>query len=183
PLLPLLLRPAPEAHPALSSAGIEQALLDAAGLQPEEDVLVLGSGALALGAHERVGDGWVYVVRSQGDELEELLGEAHAGGARRGGASGVGYRMGEAPVLPLPDGAVAAAVGRIATEEGALAAAAEELARVLSAGGRASFAEPDEAAGEELARALTAVGFERVEIEPAGEEAVVSGRLASRRPG
>jgi ubiquinone/menaquinone biosynthesis C-methylase UbiE len=161
----------------LSSAGIEQALLDAAGLQPEEDVLVLGSGALALGAHERIGDGWVYVVRSQVDELEELLGEAHAVGA-----SGVAYLVGEAPVLPLPDGAVAAAVGRIATEEGALAAAAEELARVLSAGGRASFAEPDEAAGKELARALAAAGFEQVEVEPAGDEAVVSGRLTSGRP-
>jgi ubiquinone/menaquinone biosynthesis C-methylase UbiE len=162
----------------LSSAGIERALLDAAGLQAEEDVLVLGSGALALGAHERVGDGWVYVVRSQVDELEELLGEAHAVGA-----SGVAYLMGEAPVLPLPDGAVAAAVGRIATEEGALSAAAEELARVLSAGGRASFAEPDEAAGEELAGVLIAAGFEQVEVEPAGDEVVVRGRLASGRSG
>jgi ubiquinone/menaquinone biosynthesis C-methylase UbiE len=162
----------------LSSAGIEQALLDAAHLQPEEDVLVLGSGALALGAHERIGDGWVYVVRSQVDELEELLGEAHAVGA-----SGVAYLMGEAPVLPLPDRAVAAAIGRIATEEGALSAAAEELARVLAAGGRASFAEPDEAAGEELARALGAAGFEHLEVEPAGDEAVVSGRLASGRQG
>lgn len=159
------------------SAAIEQALLDAARLEPEENVLVLGGGALALGAHDRVGDGWVYVVRSQVDELEELLGEAHAVGA-----SGVAYLVGEAPVLPLPDGAVAAAVGRIATEEGALTAAAEELARVLSADGRASLAEPSEAAGEELARALAAAGFEQVEVEPAGEESVVSGRLASGRP-
>jgi ubiquinone/menaquinone biosynthesis C-methylase UbiE len=159
------------------SAAIDQALLDAARLEPEEDVLVLGSGALALGAHDRIGDGWVYVVRSQVDELEELLGEAHAVGA-----SGVAYLVGEAPVLPLPDGAVAAAVGRIATDEGALTAAAEELARVLSAGGRASLAEPGEAAGEELARALAAAGFEQVEVEPAGEESIVSGRLVSGRP-
>jgi ubiquinone/menaquinone biosynthesis C-methylase UbiE len=157
----------------MSGADVEQALLDAAYLQPEEDVLVLGGGALALGAHERIGDGWVYVVRSQVDELEELLGEAHAVGA-----SGVAYLMGEAPVLPLPDGAVAAAVGRIATDDGALDAAAEELARVLAPGGRAAFAEPDEAAGEALARALTAAGFEQVEVEPTGEEAVVTGRLA-----
>jgi ubiquinone/menaquinone biosynthesis C-methylase UbiE len=161
----------------VSTAEIERALLDAADLEPEEHVLVLGSAALALGAHERVGDGWVYVVRSQVDELEELLGAAHAVGT-----SGVAYLMGEAPVLPLPDGAVAAAVGRITTDEGALAAAAEELARVLSAGGRAAFAEPDEAAGEELAQALTAAGFEEVEVDPAGEEAVVSGRLVSHRP-
>ena len=156
----------------MSGAVVEQALLDAARLEPEEDVLVLGSGALALGAHERIGDGWVYVVRSQVDELEELLGEAHAVGA-----SGVAYLVGETPVLPLPDGAVAAALGRIATDDGALDAAAEELARVLSAGGRVSFAEPDAGAGEELARVLAATGFEQVEVEPVGEEAVVSGRL------
>ena len=156
----------------MSGAGLEQALLDAARLEPAQDVLVLGSGALALGAHERVGDGWVYVVRSQVDELEELLGEAHAAGA-----SGVAYLMGEAPGLPLPDGAVAAAIGRIATDEGALVAAAEELARVLSTGGRGSFAESSEAAGQELARALAAAGFEQVEVEPVGEEAVVSGHL------
>jgi ubiquinone/menaquinone biosynthesis C-methylase UbiE len=156
----------------VSEAGVEQALLDAARLGPEEDVLVLGSGALALGAHDRIGDGWVYVVRSQVDELEALLGEAHAVGA-----SGVAYLVGEAPVLPLPDGAVAAAVGRIATEDGALAAAAEELARVLASGGRASFAEPGTAAAEKLADALTAAGFEQVEVAPLDEEAVVSGRL------
>jgi hypothetical protein len=156
----------------VSSAGIDQALLDAACLEPEEDVLVLGGQSLALGAHERVGDGWVYVVRSQVDELEELLGEAHAAGA-----SGVAYLVGETPVLPLPDGAVSAVVGRVATEDGALVAAAEELARVLSAGGRASLAEPGVATGEELARALEAAGFEQVEVAPVGAEAIVSGRL------
>jgi ubiquinone/menaquinone biosynthesis C-methylase UbiE len=157
----------------MSGPEVDGAMLNAARLQPEENVLVLGGGALALGAHDRVGDGWVYVVRSQVDELEELLGEAHAVGA-----SGVAYLVGEAPVLPLPDGAVAAALGRIATEDGALEAAAEELARVLSAGGRASFAEPDLGAGEELARALAAAGFEQVEVVPVGGEAVVSARRA-----
>jgi ubiquinone/menaquinone biosynthesis C-methylase UbiE len=147
-------------------------LLDAVRLEANDGVLVLGGQSLALGAHERVGDGWVYVVRPQVDELEELLGEAHAVGA-----SGVAYLVGETPVLPLPDDAVAAAVGRIATDAGALEAAAEELARVLSPGGRAAFAEPDAAAGEELARALTAAGFEQVEVAQVGEEAVVSGRL------
>ena len=149
-----------------------QAMLDAVHLEAGDDVLVLGSGALALGAHERVGDGWVYVVRSQVDELEELLGEAHAVGA-----SGFAYLVGESPVLPLPDGAVTALVGRIATDAGALESAAEEIARVLAAGGRASFAEPDAAAGEELVRALSAVGFAQMEVELRGDEAVVSGRL------
>jgi ubiquinone/menaquinone biosynthesis C-methylase UbiE len=152
------------------SGEVERALLDAARLQPEEDVLVLGGGALALGAHERVGDGWIYVVRSQVDELEELLGEAHAVGA-----SGVAYLVGAAPVLPLPDGAVAAALGRIATEHGALGAAAEELARVVATGGRISFAEPDQAAGDELAGSLASAGFEGLEVTEAAGEAVVTG--------
>jgi ubiquinone/menaquinone biosynthesis C-methylase UbiE len=156
----------------MSGGELETALLDAARLSPEEDVLVLGGGSLALGAHERIGDGWVYVVRSQVDELEELLGEAHAVGA-----SGVAYLVGDAPVLPLPDGAVAAAVGRIATEDGALATAAEELARVVAAGGRVSLAEPDSAAGERLKSALAAAGFEALAVRHAGAEAVVSGRL------
>jgi ubiquinone/menaquinone biosynthesis C-methylase UbiE len=156
----------------MSAGEVDVALLDAARLEPDDDVLVLGGQSLALGAHERVGDGWVYVVRSQVDELEELLGEAHAVGA-----SGVAYLVGETPVLPLPDDAVAAAVGRIATEDGALVSAVEELARVLSPGGRASFAEPDAAAGEELARAFAAAGFEQVEAAQIGQEAVVSGRL------
>ncbi|HEY3550007.1 MAG TPA: hypothetical protein VGK69_02985 [Gaiellaceae bacterium] len=156
----------------MSAGEVELALLDAARLEPQEDVLVLGGGALALGAHERAGDGWVYVVRSQVDELEELLGEAHAAGA-----SGVAYLVGEAPVLPLPDGAVGAVVGRIATDDGALVAAAEELARVLSAGGRVSLAESDSEAGESLARSLAAAGFEEVEVGQVGGQAVVSGRL------
>jgi ubiquinone/menaquinone biosynthesis C-methylase UbiE len=156
----------------MSGSEVDAAILDAAGLQPEENVLVLGGGSLALGAHDRVGDGWVYVVRSQVDELEELLGEAHAVGA-----SGVAYLVGEAPVLPLPDDAVTAAVGRIATEDGALVAAAEELARVLAARGRVAFAEPDAAAGGVLARSLAEAGFEDLEVAEAGEEAVVSGRL------
>jgi ubiquinone/menaquinone biosynthesis C-methylase UbiE len=153
---------------------VEQALLDAAQLAPEDAVLVLGGGSLALGAHELVGDGWVYVVQSQVDELEELLHEAHAVGA-----SGVAYLVGDAPVLPLPDGAVVAALGRIATEDGsALAAAAEELARVLAERGLVSLAEPHSAAGEELARALEAAGFEAVTVGNAGgAEVVVSGRL------
>ena len=156
----------------MSASELEQALLDAARLEPEQDVLVLGGGSLALGAHERVGDGWVYVVRSQVDELEELLDEAHAAGA-----SGVAYLVGSAPVLPLPNEAVAAALGRIATEDGALEAAAEEVARVLSTGGWAAFAEPDPGVGKELAHSLEVVGFEEVEVVEVGQEAVVSGRL------
>ena len=157
----------------MSGTDVERALIEAAQLKPGEDVLLLGGGSLALAAHERVGDGWVYVVRSRVDELEELLVEAHAAGAL-----GVAYLVGEAPVLPLPDGAVAAAVGWIDAAEGVLGAAVQELARVLSTGGRASFAEADATAGEELRRALDAAGFEQVGVERMGEEAVVSGRRA-----
>jgi ubiquinone/menaquinone biosynthesis C-methylase UbiE len=156
----------------VSNADVEEALLEAAMLEPEHDVLVLGGGSLALAAHERIGDGWVYVVRSQVGELEELLGEAHAVGV-----SGVAYLVGATPVLPLPDGAVAAVLGRIATDDGVLDAAADELARVLSQAGRVSLAEADSAGADELARALAAAGFVEVEVTPVGEEAVVSGRL------
>jgi ubiquinone/menaquinone biosynthesis C-methylase UbiE len=152
--------------------GVEQALLEAAQLEPEEDVLVLGGGSLALAAHERIGDGWVYVVQAQVEELEELLGEAHAVGA-----SGVAYLIGAAPVLPLPDDAVGAALGRIAIDDGALGVAAEELARVLTPGGSVALAEPNTAAGEQLARALVAAGFGELVVGTAAGEAVVSGRL------
>jgi ubiquinone/menaquinone biosynthesis C-methylase UbiE len=155
----------------MSGDDVEQVLIGAAQLEAGQDVLLLGGGSLALAAHERVGDGWVYVVRSRVDELEELLVEAHAVGAL-----GVAYLVGETTVLPLPDGAVAAAVGRLEMDDAAFGAAVEELARVLAAGGRASFAEPDAAAGEKLGRALEAAGFEQVEVEHVGEEAVVSGR-------
>lgn len=156
---------------------VDEALLDAARLEPDDDVLVLGDDALVFAAHERVGAGWVYAVRSQVDDLEELLEEAHAAGA-----TGVAYLVGAAPVLPLPDGAVAAAVGRVATDDGALGAVVEEFARVLSEGGWVSFAEPDTASGSELARSLETAGFEDVSVAETGGEAVVSGR-SGRRPG
>src|SRR5205814_8321 len=83
-----------------------EVLLEAVRLEADDDVLVLGGGALALGAQKRLESGWVYVVRHGVDELEALLGQAHAVGA-----AGVAYLVGEVPVLPLPDAAVAAALG------------------------------------------------------------------------
>jgi ubiquinone/menaquinone biosynthesis C-methylase UbiE len=151
---------------------VDQALLHAAGLEPDDDVLVLGTGDLAFDVHELVSDGWVYVVRAQVDELEELLAEAHAGGW-----AGVAYLMGEAPVLPLPDGAVAAAVGRLAADEGALEAAALELARVVRAQGRVALAERDAGGAEALGEALAAAGFADVVSQEVAEERVVAGRL------
>ncbi|HUJ55714.1 MAG TPA: class I SAM-dependent methyltransferase [Gaiellaceae bacterium] len=151
---------------------VDRALLHSAGLEPDDDVLVLGAGDLAFDVHELVGDGWVYVVRAQVDELEELLAEAHAGGR-----AGVAYLMGEAPVLPLPDNAVAAAVGRLAADEGALEAAARELARVVQAGGRVALAEADARGGEVLGDALAAAGFTGVVSQAVAEERVVAARL------
>jgi len=53
----------------------------------------------------------------------------------------------------------------------------EEVARVLSTGGWAAFAEPDPEVGKELAHSLEVVGFELVEVVEVGLETVVSGRL------
>ena len=150
---------------------MEEALLEAARLAPGEDVLVLGGGPLVFGAHERVGDGWVYVVRTQVDELEELLAEAHSAGA-----AGVAYLVGEAPVLPLPDAAVSAAVGRLATDEGALEPAARELARVLLAEGRVALAESDAAQAGRLVEALGAAGFGDAAAEPVEAGVLVTAR-------
>jgi ubiquinone/menaquinone biosynthesis C-methylase UbiE len=155
----------------MSGGDVEQALLEAAQLGPDDDVLVLGGGALVFGAHARVGDGWVYAVRSQVDELEELLGDAHAAGA-----SGVAYLVGEAQVLPLPDASVAAALGRVAADEGTLGTAAAELARVLSPGGRVALAAAERASADRIAEALASAGFDGVDLAEAGGELVVAGR-------
>jgi SAM-dependent methyltransferase len=149
---------------------VDEALLAAARLEGEEDVLVLGGGALALGARKRLRDGWVYVVRREVDELEELLGEAHATDA-----PGLAYLVGEAPVLPLPDAAVAAALGRVPAEDGAPTFAAAELARVLAAGGRVALAEPGRPAGDAIAAALESAGFRDITITDVADEVVVAG--------
>jgi len=149
---------------------VEEALLDAARLEADDDVLVLGGGALALGVQKRLRDGWVYVVRHEVDELEELLGEAHAVGA-----TGVAYLVGAPPVLPLPDAAVAAVVGRVPAENGAPAVTAAELARVLAVGGRVALAESGRPAGDAIAEALDGAGFGDVVLVNVGDEVVVSG--------
>jgi SAM-dependent methyltransferase len=149
---------------------VDEALLAAARLAADADVLVLGGGALALGAQKRLADGWVYVVRREVDELEELLGEAHALGA-----PGIAYLVGEAPVLPLPDDAVAAAVGRVRSDADVPALAAVELARVLVAGGRVALAEPERSAGDAIATALESAGFGEIMLADVGGETLVTG--------
>jgi SAM-dependent methyltransferase len=149
---------------------VDEALLEAARLEADDDVLVLGGGALALGAQKRLRDGWVYVVRREVDELEDVLGEAH-----RTGATGVAYLVGEVPVLPLPDGAVAAALGRVPAEDGVPAFAAAELARVLAVGGRVALAAPGPPAGDATAAALEGAGFGDVTLADVGGEVLVTG--------
>jgi ubiquinone/menaquinone biosynthesis C-methylase UbiE len=135
----------------------DEALLEAVRLGPDDDVLVLGGAALALGAQKRLENGWVYVVRHEVTELEELLVEAHAAGA-----TGLAYLVGEVGVLPLPDNAVAAAVGRVQAENGAPAVVAEELARVLAAGGRVALGAVEHPSAQALAEAFEHAGFRDV---------------------
>lgn len=148
---------------------VEEALLAAARVEADEDVLVLGGASLALGAQKRLRGGWVYVVRREVDELEELLGQAH-----EVGAAGVAYLVGEPPVLPLPDGAVGVALGTLPAEDGVAAPATVELARVLAAGGRVALAESGRPAGDALGAALESAGFGEVTVTDVGDEAVVS---------
>lgn len=148
-------------------SGVEQALLAAAQLGADDDVLVLGGGALALGAQKRLENGWVYVVRREVDELEELLREAHAVGA-----SGLAYLVGDPAVLPLPDAAVAVALGRVGAEDGT---AAVELARVVAAGGRVALATAE---GEALVAALESAGFADISLADVGDEHVVTATRA-----
>jgi ubiquinone/menaquinone biosynthesis C-methylase UbiE len=149
---------------------VDEELLEAARLAADDDVLVLGGAALALGAQKRLDGGWVYVVRHEVDELEALLVEAHATGA-----AGLAYLVGEPPVLPLPDDAVAAVVGRLSLDAATAQEVAVELARVLGAGGRVVVAELGRPAGDAIAVVLESVGFGGVTLADAGDEVVVTG--------
>lgn len=115
-------------------------VLDGAELQPGDDVLDLGAGTglLTFGAHDRIGEGWVFAVDPAVDVLEELLRGAH-----EADLPGVMYLIGDAEVIPLPDGCVDAIVTRsvlMYVED--IPRACCELHRVLRPGGRISFFEP-----------------------------------------
>jgi arsenite methyltransferase len=138
-------------------------ILDAARLGPGDDVLDLGAGTglLTFGAHERIGDGWVYAVDPEVAALEELLRAAH-----ELEVAGVVYLVGSAEALPLPDESVDAAVSRsVLVYVADLPEAARELARVLRPGGRISLYEPVNGKGTYIA---TSVDWSPLGAELAG---------------
>jgi SAM-dependent methyltransferase len=95
-----------------------------------------GTGLLALGALERVGeDGDVFALDVSVDALEELRRVAEA--------PQLWYLIGDAEVLPLPDASVDVAVTRsVLIHVADVERAVHELRRVLGPRGRISFFEP-----------------------------------------
>jgi ubiquinone/menaquinone biosynthesis C-methylase UbiE len=141
-------------------AVLREQVLDAAQLRSGDDVLDLGdsSGLLAADVRARTGDGGVYALARDVDALEELLRVAH-----ELGVAGVGYLVGDADVVPLPDAAVDAVVGDGPLSDASdTAGAAEELYRVLRTGGRLAIVERADAG--KLETALHAAGFRDVVV-------------------
>jgi ubiquinone/menaquinone biosynthesis C-methylase UbiE len=127
-------------------------VLDNARLRPGNDVLDLGAGTglLTFGAHDRIGDGWVFAVDPTVDALEELLRGAH-----EANLAGVMYLVGDAEVIPLPDQTVDACVTRsVLMHVADIRMAAAELHRVLKPSGRISLYEPINRKGTFVATAV-----------------------------
>ena len=158
----------------------DERLVEAAALQPGDDVLDLapGDGALTFAAHERIGDGWVFAVDPSVSVLEELLRRAHAANV-----AGVMYLVGDGEVIPLPDAAADVCVARSLRTAGFDGAAAE-LARVLRPGGRlsAGVALDGEPEPEAIAAALADAGFEHVAVEPEALAGTSLAHVTARRP-
>lgn len=134
----------------LSELGVTRdRVLDGAALQPGDDVLDLGAGTglLTFGAHDRIGNGWVFAVDPSVDALEELLRGAH-----EAHLAGVMYLIGDAHVIPLPDASVDAVVTRsVLMYVPDIHLAVSELYRVLRPGGRISLFEPINRKGSDIA--------------------------------
>jgi arsenite methyltransferase len=158
-------------------ADVRDRVLDNARLEPGDDVLDLGAGTglLTFGAHDRIGDGWVFAIDPTVDALEELLRGAHGADL-----AGVMYLIGDAEVIPLPDESVDACVTRsVLMYVPDLEKAATELHRVLRPGGRLSLCEPITRKGTSL---VTAVDWSPLGDELAGRVAAEWERHAAARP-
>jgi ubiquinone/menaquinone biosynthesis C-methylase UbiE len=121
-------------------AATRDRVIDGAALREGDDVLDLGAGTglLTFGAHDRIGEGWVFAVDPSVSALEELLRVAH-----ETNVAGVMYLVGDAEVIPLPDASVDVCMTRsVLMYVADLRRAADELARVLKPGGRLSCYEP-----------------------------------------
>ena len=130
-------------------AATRDRVIEGAGLRPGDDVLDLGAGTglLTFAAHERIGEGWVFAVDPSVSALDELLRLAH-----ETNVAGIMYLVGDAEVIPLPDGAVDVCLTRSSLMYvDDLERAATEIFRVLRPGARMSSSEPVNGKGTFLA--------------------------------
>jgi arsenite methyltransferase len=132
-----------------SLAAIRDRVIEGAGLREGDSVLDLGAGTglLTFGAHDRIGNGWVFAIDPSVSALEELLRVAH-----ETNVAGVMYLVGDAEVIPLPDASVDVCMTRsVLMYVVEIERAVDELARVLKPGGRLSCYEPINRKGTTIA--------------------------------
>jgi ubiquinone/menaquinone biosynthesis C-methylase UbiE len=137
-------------------------VLDRAQIGPDDTVVDVdtGTGLLARAALGRIGpNGSMVALDSAAGCLEQLRRECDD--------PRVSYLVGNADVLPLPDGSVDVVIAHsMYVYVSDRAEAARELFRVLRSGGRMSIFEPVESA-EELDRIHAEAGFAGVDQEVA----------------
>jgi len=161
----------------LTDGGALDRVLEYAAIRAGETVLDVPAGSLTFGALERVGDAWVITIHSSVGQLEELR-----RAARDAGAAGIQYLLGDADVLPLPDASVDVAIGcALLDSVDDVGRAAEELHRVLRAGGRVSLAERRSKRAD-LEAPFRGAGFEDVRVRVGEEREPGLALVTARRP-